>query len=156
MPKTKKSEPNQDVEKLLELEQKTVSLEDRLQRSLADYANLERRIESQRQLFVTLATTAIITKMIEILDDLYLTYNHLQDQGLKIAIDKFINVLKSEGVEEIDAAGKEFDPQDMECIEVVEGADNQVISVKKSGYKLNGHVIRPAQVSVGKTDQIIN
>jgi len=158
MAKTKIKSNDNQLEKIVALEQKTIELEDRLKRSLADYANLEKRIESQRQLFITLTTTAIITKMIEILDDLYLSFNHLQDQGLKMAIDKFINVLKSEGVEEIEVQNKEFDPQTMDCIEVVEGKENQVISVKKAGYKLNGHVIRPAQVSVGKsTDQnIIN
>lgn len=156
MAKTKIKTSDNQVEKLLALEQKTIELEDRLKRSLADYANLEKRIESQRQLFVTLATTAIITKMIEILDDFYLSFDHLKDQGLKIAIDKFVNVLKSEGVEEIDALNKEFNPETMDCIEVVKGKDNQVISVKKIGYKLNGHIIRPAQVAVGKSEPITN
>ena len=156
MAKTKIKDNNNQVEKLIALEQKTIELEDRLKRSLADYANLEKRIESQRQLFVTLATTAIVIKMIEILDDLYLAFNHLQDQGLKMAIDKFVNVLKSEGVEEITASNQEFNPETMECIEVVKGKENQVISVKKIGYKLNDHVIRPAQVTVGKTDQVTN
>ena len=156
MAKTKIKSNDNQLEKIVALEQKTIELEDRLKRSLADYANLEKRIESQRQLFITLTTTAIITKMIEILDDLYLSFNHLQDQGLKMAIDKFINVLKSEGVEEIEVQNKEFDPQTMDCIEVVEGKENQVISVKKAGYKLNGHVIRPSQVVVGKSDPITN
>ncbi|MFA5532119.1 MAG: nucleotide exchange factor GrpE [Candidatus Shapirobacteria bacterium] len=158
MAKTKTKSNDSQVEKLVALEQRAIDLEDRLKRSLADYANLEKRIESQRQLFVTLATTAIIIKMIEILDDLHLTFNHLKDQGLKMTIDKFINVLKSEGVEEIEATGKEFNPETMDCIQVVEGKENKVISVKKAGYKLNGHVIRPAQVTVGKSsDQnIIN
>jgi len=156
MTKTKTKIEDNQVEKIITLEQKTIELEDRLKRSLADYANLEKRIESQRQLFVTLATTAIITKMIEVLDDLYLTYNHIQDPGLKIAIDKFNSVLRAEGLEEINPTGLEFDPQSMECIEAVDGQENFVVEVKKLGYKLNGHVIRPAQVTVGKSDQIKN
>jgi molecular chaperone GrpE len=156
MVKTKIKSNSNQVEKLIVLEQKTVELEDRLKRSLADYANLEKRIESQRQLFITLATTAIVVKMIEILDDLYLSLDHLKDPGLKMAIDKFVGVLKSEGVEEIEALGQEFNPEIMDCIEVVKGKENQVISVKKIGYKLNGHIIRPAQVTVGKSDQITN
>jgi molecular chaperone GrpE len=148
---TQKSE--EAVEKLLEMEQKTTELQEKLARSLADYANLEKRIESQRELYVTLATTAIVTKMVDILDDLYLAQSHLKDQGLKMGIDKFVNVLKSEGLEEIDAEGQEFNPEHMDCIEVVEGQDNKVIEVKKKGYKLNGHVIRPAQVVVGKGGQ---
>jgi molecular chaperone GrpE len=156
MAKTKTKNQDNQVEKLIDLEQKTIELEDRLKRSLADYSNLEKRIESQRQLFVTLATTAIVTKMIEILDDLYLSYNHLQDQGLKMTIDKFVNVLKSEGVEEIDVSNQEFNPETMEALEAVDGPENQVISIKKPGYKLNGHVIRPAQVTVGKSGQTNN
>lgn len=156
MTKTKKDTSSQSVKNLNQLQEQVNVLNDRLARSLADYANLEKRVESQRQLFVTLATTAIVTQMIEVLDDFNLAYQHLSDPGLKIALDKFISVLKSEGVEEIITANQEFDPQTMECIEIVEGKNNYVILVKKPGYKLNGHVIRPAQVAVGKSDQIKN
>lgn len=146
MPKTKTNNKSTIADQRIKI------LEDKLKRSLADYANFEKRVESQRQLFVTLATTSVVTKMIEVLDDLYLTYEHLSDPGLKISIDKFVNVLKSEGIEEVKALNQEFDPENMECIEVIKGKNNYVISVKKVGYKLNGHLIRPAQVSVGKTE----
>lgn len=140
----------QKNEKTIELEQKIADLKENLARSLADYSNLEKRIEGQRQLFVTLATTAIVTKMIEVLDDLFLAQNHLNDPGLKMAIEKFLAVLKSEGVEKIEAEGKEFDPHSMDCIDVAEGKQDHVVSVKKQGYSLNGHIIRPAQVVVGR------
>ena len=153
MTKTKKETSNQSPKNLNKLQEEITSLNNQLSRSMADYANLEKRIEAQRQLFVTLATTTIIMKMVEILDDLYLTYQHLSDPGLKIAIDKFVSVLKSEGVEEIIAKDQEFDPVTMECLETTKGKDNQVVSIKKIGYKLNGHVIRPSQVVVGKSDQ---
>ncbi len=142
---------DQLLKKIAELEEKNTSLLDNLSRSLADYSNLEKRNESQRQLFVTLATTSILTKMIDVLDDLNLAQKHLNDPGLKMAIDKFNSVLKTEGLEEINPVNLEFDPQFMECVEVVDGQTNFVVEVKKLGYKLNGHVIRPAQVTVGKT-----
>ncbi|MDD4026725.1 MAG: nucleotide exchange factor GrpE [Candidatus Shapirobacteria bacterium] len=145
MPKDKKiKNPTQDEINLLS---------DKLARSLADYSNLEKRIESQRQLFITLATTSILSKMVEVLDDFYLAQNHLQDPGLKMAIDKFNSVLKTEGLEEINPQNLEFDPQSMECVQTVDGRENFVIEVRKLGYKLNGHLIRPAQVTVGMTDQ---
>lgn len=156
MPKDKKIQTTPKVspktdEKIVELENKISELQDKLTRSLADYSNLEKRIESQRQLFVTLTTTAIVNKMIEVLDDFYLIQNHLKDQGLQIAIDKFVNILKLEGLEEIDVLDKEFDPANMDCVEVAEGKQNFVLSVKKKGYLLNGHCIRPAQVVVGNS-----
>jgi molecular chaperone GrpE len=152
MAKIKKTNPDLAATKIQELEQKNLVLQDRLNRSLADYSNLEKRVESQRQFFVTLATTAVVTKMIEALDDFNLAYGHLQDPGLKMAIDKFVSALKSEGVEEINPIDAEFDPASMECTETASGEDNKIIIVRKLGYKLNGHVIRPAQVVVGKSD----
>lgn len=142
--KTKKSSP------VVNLQSQVSELQEKLARSLADYANLEKRIESQRQMFVALTTITIITKMIEILDDLLLTQDHLHDQGLKITIDKFINILQTEGLSEVKADGVAFDPNTMECISITKGEENQVISVKKRGYTLNGQLIRPAQVIVGK------
>jgi molecular chaperone GrpE len=156
MTKIKKDTSNQSAKNLTQLHEQINTLNDRLARSLADYSNLEKRVESQRQFFVTLATTAITTKMIEVLDELYIVYQHLSDPGLKIAIDKFVSILQSEGVEEIIAQDKEFDPATMDCQEIAKGKDNHVISVKKIGYKLNGHVIRPSQVVVGKSDPITN
>ena len=152
MAKTKKTSPDLTAAKIQELEEKNLLLQDKLNRSLADYSNLEKRVESQRQFFVTLATTAVVTKMIEALDDFNLAYSHLPDPGLKMAIDKFISALKSEGVEEINPLDAEFDPETMECTEAAPGEDNKVMTVRKLGYKLNGHVVRPAQVVVGRSD----
>jgi molecular chaperone GrpE len=152
MTKTKKVSPDLSTDKTKQLEEKINILEDRLKRSLADYSNLEKRIESQRQLFITLATTSVIIKMVEALDDFNLTYSHLHDAGLKIAIDKFTSALRSEGVEEINPLNQDFDPQTMECVETISGQNNKVIIVRKLGYKLNSQVIRPAQVVVGKSD----
>ena len=150
MVKTKKTSPDLPAAKIKQLEEKNELLEDKLKRSLADYSNLEKRIESQRQLFVTLATTTVVIKMIEALDDFNLTYSHLKDAGLKMAIDKFVSALKSEGVEEINPVDQDFDPETMECVETCDGKKNKVINVRKLGYKLNNQVIRPAQVVVGK------
>ena len=118
---------------------------------MADYANLEKRIDSQRQLIATLTVAAIVNQLIGVLDDLHLATEHLKDQGLKMAVDKFTSTLKAQGVEEVVTLNQEFDPNSMECVEVAEGPVNQVITVRKKGYKLNGQVIRPAQVVVGKT-----
>jgi len=126
-----------------------LELKEKLARSLADYSNLEKRTEAQRQMFVTMATISIINKMVDVLDDLHLTYSHLPDAGLKMTIDKFINILSSEGLVEI-KTDVPFNPETMECVSTVVGEENKIISVHKKGYTLNGQVIRPAQVIVGK------
>lgn len=145
----KKLSPNSDV-KLAELKTQILELQDKLARSLADYANLSKRIDSQQEMFATLASATILTKMVEVLDNFSLAYKHLPDPGLKMAVDRFIAVLKEEGLTEINALNLPFDPQFMECIGTVPGKVDQVISVEKPGYALHGTCLRPAQVIVGK------
>lgn len=152
--KTKKTPPVVNVDQIALLEKQTKDLQEQLSRSLADYSNLEKRIDSQRQMFIALTTISIIAKMIDVLDDLRLAQAHLQDPGLKISIDKFINVLKAEGLEEIKTEGQSFDPAFMECIDTTEAKDNSIVSVKKIGYVFNGQVLRPAQVVVGREKTI--
>ncbi|MFA4826929.1 MAG: nucleotide exchange factor GrpE [Candidatus Shapirobacteria bacterium] len=144
-----------DKQKIIELENRALELEEKWKRSLADYSNLEKRIDGQRQLFISLVTTGIVAKFIDVLDDLYLAQKHLNDPGLKLAIDKYVAVLKSEGLVEIDHSQK-FDPTTMECIEAVEGEKDKVVEIKKRGYLLNGQCLRPAQVSVGRGAEIKN
>ena len=142
--------PNPKNKKNIATAKKISLLEDKLKRSLADYSNLEKRIEKQRQLFVTLATVGIVSKMIDILDDLYLAHRHLKDSGLKITINKFYKILEDQGLKEIKAKGQEFNPKSMDCVNVATGKQDHVVSIRKRGYTLNNHVIRPAQVVVGR------
>jgi molecular chaperone GrpE len=93
--------------------------------------------------------------MIDVVDDLKLAQSHLKDQGLEMVVTKFLNILKAEGLTEIKAENEEFDPETMECVHCENGEENKVLSVKKTGFKLNDQVIRPAQVIVGKKE-IIN
>lgn len=145
--KTVDKKQNQQIKKL---QRQLDQLQDRLKRSLADYSNLEKRIESQRQIMTNLATASVVSQIIEVLDDLYLVSNHLKDPGLTIVVNKFEKVLKDNGVESISSKGKIFDPETMDCVEVCSGKQDRVVKIQKKGYKLNGQVIRPAQVIVGR------
>ena len=67
-------------------------------------------------------------------------------------IRQFKEILNQEGVEEIEAAGREFDPNEHEAIETQAGEnDNIVARVVAKGYKIEDKVIRPAKVVVTKS-----
>jgi len=54
-------------------------------------------------------------------------------------------------LEEINPIGQQFNPQDHEAIEQVEGKEpDKIAEVLQKGYKLNHTVIRPAKVKVSK------
>ena len=96
-----------------------------------------------------MAAASLVDKLLGVLDDFDRAQTHLNDRGLKIAINQFTSVLFTEGVEEIKAKGELFDPQAMDCADVKKGKKNQVLKVQQKRYTLNGTVIRPAKVIVG-------
>ena len=132
-----------------ELTQKIEELEENWKRALADYHNVEKRVKEEKGVFVRLATAAIIDKFLGVLDDLDRASSHLNDKGLGLVLARFRQVLDSEDVKEIPVEGKEFDPQTMECVEMVAGQKNKVASVVQRGYTLHDLVIRPTKVKVG-------
>lgn len=124
-------------------------LESRLLRALADYQNLEKRHATDRIHLVKYANQALLDKLLPLLDDLYRAQEHLNDAGLKIVIDQFEKILFTEGVTEIAALGAQFDPETMDCTQVVPGEKNHVISVVSRGFLYQDKVLRPARVEVG-------
>ena len=151
MTATKTKKKTNLVPEILKMEAQIIELNEKLTRSLADYANLQKRGEEQRELFATIAITGFVAQMLDVLDELHLAYKHLPDPGLKMAIDRFETVLKNQGLVEIKAVGETFNPETMDCLQVVEGESDKVIEIRRNGYLLNGHCLRPAQVTVGKT-----
>src|SRR3989344_1493931 len=133
--------------------QKIAELEEKWKRAIADYKNLERRGKEQQQAFVKFANAVLIEKLLDAVDDLDRASGHLKDAGLNLVVRRFKDILKSEGVEEIETKMREFDPNLMECIEKVSGEKNKVVKVDATGYTLNGKILRPAKVLVGKGDK---
>jgi len=124
-------------------------LENKWKRALADYANLEKRIDNEKQSFVKYSNLKLLEKLLPILDDLEAAEKHLKDQGLILGVKKLREILKSEGVEEIKAQGEEFQPKAMEVIEMVEGPKNKVVEVSSKGYLIDDRILRVAKVKVG-------
>lgn len=127
----------------------TNELEEKYLRALADYQNLEKRVEREKETFVKFANAVLILKMLPVLDNLERASEHLKDQGIELVIKQFKEALSSEGVTEIEAAGQAFDPQLHEAVEKVSGEEDKVMEVVEKGYKLGEKVIRPAKVKVG-------
>lgn len=129
--------------------EKIADLENKWKRALADYANLEKRIEKEKEDFVKFTNAQLLAKILNALDDLELAEKHLKDKGLTLAGNRFREIFKEEGVEEIEVLGRNFDPELMDAVETVRGSKNKVVGVVFKGYKLYGKVLRPAKVKVG-------
>jgi molecular chaperone GrpE len=145
-----KNKPEEEKEELNDnSEAELVNLENQLKRALADYQNLERRISEEKRIWIQSANKDLVAKLLPVLDNLFLAQNHIQDEGLNLSIQKFLDILSAEGVERIKTKGEEFDPNTMECVTVQEGEENKVLEEVRAGFVMNESVLRPAQVIVG-------
>lgn len=119
-------------------------------RAVADYQNLEKRVVEERKEWIKQANKGLLLRLLPVLDTLILAARHVEDEGLKLSMKHFLDVLKSEGVEKIETEGRMFDPKLMECVEVGLGKEGEVLAELGTGFLLNGSVLRPARVKVGK------
>lgn len=146
----KKIEDSKDDSEIENLKQKVEELENNYKRALADYQNLQKRVGEERRDLILAANRELLLRILSVLDTLTLANQHVENEGLKVAINHFEDVLKAEGVNKIETKGQEFDPHLMECVATEAGDANKVIDEMRAGYILNDKVLRPAQVKVGK------
>lgn len=142
-------------------EDTTSELKEQLVRALADYDNLRKRFEREREDFGKVAKVMLSARLLSVFDMLEEAQKHLKDSGLAITIEEFTKVLKEEGIEKIDVkAGDEFNEEVHEAVEVTDlhpgGKDKEgkVTEIILPGWRLvDGVVIRHAKVKVSKKIQ---
>jgi molecular chaperone GrpE len=128
------------------------------QRAAADYQNLKRRAEKEREEYGRLATAALVINILPLLDDLERALTSVDIRlagltwvdGIRLIYRKFQAVMEAAGVSEIKAEGETFDPNLHEAVMYGEGEEGKVVAEVQKGYRLGDRVIRPAMVVVGK------
>jgi len=132
----------------------------RLQRTAADYANYQKRVQREMAEARNFANTALIAQLLSVLDDMERALeaaaeNHGQDdplfKGMQLVHDKAMEVLGGFGLEIIEALGQPFDPEAHSAMlqqPSGEHSPNTVVRELQRGYRLKGRTIRPAAVVV--------
>lgn len=138
-------------EEIKKLKQEVEEWKNKYLRALADYQNLEKRVNNEMIHFQKKANLKLLLQFLEVLDLIEKAEVFIEDHGLKLVKDKFLAILEEQGVKEIDLLGKPYDPHLAECIEVVEGKkDNIIVEVVRKGYQIENEIIRVAKVKVEK------
>lgn len=128
------------------------NLENQLKRALADYQNLEKRIALEKQEWIKLANKDLLLRLLPGLDNLMLAEKHTNDEGVKLSIKHFLDIFIEIGVKKIETVGQDFNPELMEAVAAIEGAEGKVLEEARTGYTLFDMILRPAQVVVGKNN----
>lgn len=155
MNKKSDTDINNYIKQIEDLKKENDEWKSKYLRALADYQNLEKRVQTARIGELKTASKNILIKVLPILDTLEKALKVTSDQGIILAVKQFNNILEDEKVIKIDVIGKRFDPLQMECVEVAGfGMDDTVTEEVRSGYMIYDQILRVAQVKVGrkKTD----
>lgn len=143
---------------LPKLQERVNDLEAQLKRAVADYRNLESRISQGRSELTSFVGAELVRKLLPVLDHLEQALGGISEEerqngwvkGVELAVKEFNQILVSEGLDEIKIESG-FDPSLHEAVDTEEGEDNKILKVVRKGFRLNGKVIRPAQVVVGRS-----
>ena len=133
----------------------------KLRYMMADFDNYRKQMEKQLSSRVEASKAEILLKFLNIRDDylraLEMVKQYNSDpviiEGLQGILKNFDNLLRSEGVIEIESVGTPFDPNIHDAISFKYSDDvpeNTVTSEIRKGYMLNNKVLRPSLVETSK------
>ncbi len=149
---------------LEETNQNLVEYEEKLKHSLADFQNLQRRIQSDIENGINLKIDKLLLKFLTIYDDLFLAKKVLADEkidvsGLESIIKNMNSLLLEYKVSPINALGEIFNPNFHEAISVVEDSsldEGTITKEIRKGYISRNRVIRPTIVEISKKLKLDN
>lgn len=160
--------PEAEFLKLKEDAAKAQEYWDRLLRLQADFENIRKRQEKEKQDFVKFANEGLIQETLNVLDDLERTVELAQEKhqdlsaflkGVEMILAHLYEMLKEHGVKPIAAEGKIFDPNYHEALMQVEDPglpEHTVVEELQKGYLMHDRVIRTAKVKVSKKKEAQN
>jgi molecular chaperone GrpE len=153
-------------EQLSELKERAAKADehwDRLLRTTADFENFKKRAAREKQEAIKYANEGLLQKLLPVLDNFDMALAAAQEAspeagqslhtGVNMISQQLKTVLAEAGLEEVDAAGKPFDPHLHEALsqqETPEAPEGHVVQQLRKGYKLRGRLLRPATVIVAK------
>ena len=127
-----------------------------LQRLQAEYANYRKRVDRDREASRDLASAAVLTELLPVLDDIGRARIHGElEGGFKLVGESLEATVARLGLETFGEVGEAFDPMVHEAIahshsdEVTEAT---CVEVFQPGYRLRDKVIRPARVAVAEPE----
>ncbi|PKL38145.1 MAG: nucleotide exchange factor GrpE [Spirochaetae bacterium HGW-Spirochaetae-1] len=156
-------------EEFITIQAEANSMKDLLQRRQADFENYKKRMVKMQEDGKRFAIKDFATEIIQINDDLLraleASSSVLQTgatcdeshssfvQGVSLISKRIEEILEKFGIVEIDAQGKEFDPNFHEAVEIEmdDSIDRDTVTtVHQKGFRIDDLVIRSSKVKVAK------
>jgi len=150
------NEDNSSPERVAELEQELEEANDKYLRLCAEYDNYRKRTAKEKTECYGDATVKCVSDILPVLDSFERALeaectDESYKNGMQMIYNQFVENLKKIGVTDMEALGKEFDPNIHNAIKTEDSEDfeeNTVCEVFQKGYMLGDRVVRHAVVAV--------
>jgi len=127
----------------------------------AEFDNYRKRNAREREAIVSFGNERLLKAILPFLDNLERAISQPAGtgsgeailSGVRMIYDQVLAELKKFGLDQVESAGKPFDPNLHEAIGVVPREDSPegtVLAESLKGYLLNGRLLRPAHVTVAQ------
>lgn len=151
-----KEEINSKADEIIELKRELEEKDDRLKRLMAEFENFKKRSGKEREILYNSLLADIVKSFLPVLDNLEKASGAVSTdenfkQGIELVLKQFKEVLKANGVTEIETVGTVFDPELHEavCSVIDENLGEKIIKEEfRKGYKIGNKVIRHSMVVV--------
>ena len=142
--------------------EKIATLEDKYLRQVAEFDNYRKRTIKEKAELIKNGGERAIESILPVLDDFERALaNMAKDEnaaeimtGVELIYNKFVGILKQNGLQKIETEGATFDTDFHEAIAIIpapsEDLKGKVLDCVQTGYTLNDKVIRHAKVAVGE------
>lgn len=125
-------------------------------RLMADFQNYKRRTEKEKSDIYAFANEKIVSELLNVIDNFERALDAGDEgdsfvEGMNLIFKQLQGVLEKAGVVEIEALGREFDPNFHHAVMTEDSEEyesGKITAVLQKGYLLNDKVIRPSMVKV--------
>ena len=143
-------------------EDEAAEWKDKYLRLSAEFDNYRKRTLKEKMDLITAGGEEVIKSLLVVVDDIdralaaMETTNEMEPvkEGVKLISQKLNDTLRSKGLSEIEALGKELDTDLHEAVAKIPASSEEmkgkIMDVVQKGYKLRDKVIRYAKVVVGE------
>jgi molecular chaperone GrpE len=127
----------------------------------AEVENMRKRSEREKENLLKFGNEKVISSLVSVMDNFDLTVNALKNdnddkvqnivKGIDMIRSQFMDVLKQNGLTQVETIGKIFDPNFHEAVAQAPApgkADQEIINEYQRGYLLNGRLLRAPKVVV--------
>ena len=149
-----------EFESLKKRAEATDAVNDKYLRLYADFENSKKMWDKQKAEYLKFGAFNLMKDFSSVLDDIEAANATLNKdahpeyaRGLEMVYTKITNALTKNGLKEVDAMNKPFDPHAHEALMFVERADvdeHTVVGIIQKGYLYEDKLLRPARVTLSR------